>query len=78
MSINHCQSWLNSAFEEDDLTVVLKDERGNYKRIKIEFYETYPELEKEAKLFAVQHATKSGITSHKIDIIVDNARTHFT
>ena len=60
MSINHCQSWLNSAFEEDDMTVVLKDERGNYKRI--DFYETYPELEKEAKLFALEHATQKKCT----------------
>lgn len=56
LSIQYCHSWLLTIIDEDDLCVILRDKRGNYKRIK--FYDNFPDLEKEAKAYAVFRANE--------------------
>jgi hypothetical protein len=55
LSIRQCGRWLNTILDEDDLCCILKDERGSYKRDN--FYDLYPELEKEARIFALEQAS---------------------
>lgn len=55
-----CHKWFKTIFEEDDLCAILRDERGKYERQK--FYDLYPELEMEAKAFALENATKKKST----------------
>ncbi|CAF0907214.1 unnamed protein product [Brachionus calyciflorus] len=56
LSIRTCHSWVLTIIDEDDPCVILRDDRGCYKRIT--FYENYPELEIEAKAFALNEASK--------------------
>jgi hypothetical protein len=50
-----CQEWCETIMDEDDLSVILRDGRGYYKRIT--FYESCPELELEAKAFVLESAS---------------------
>ena len=56
MSIQTCHSWLKTIIDEDDLCVILRDDRGKYKREL--FYELYPELKLQAKSFAMENASQ--------------------
>ncbi|CAF0827332.1 unnamed protein product [Brachionus calyciflorus] len=56
LSIRTCHSWVLTIIDEDDPCVILRDGRGCYKRKT--FYENYPELEIEAKAFALNEASK--------------------
>ena len=56
LSIQTCHSWLKTIIDEDDSCVILRDERGKYKREL--FYELYPELELQAKTFAMENASQ--------------------
>jgi len=71
MNIKTCHSWVKSMFDEDDLCIILKDERGKYKRKR--FYDCYPELEQEAKAFSLKHATqkKSTFTVDELAKFID-------
>lgn len=51
VSVRHCHEWVLTMYDEDDLCVVLRERRGSYKRII--FYDEFPDLEKEAKAFAL-------------------------
>lgn len=53
-------NWCESLVEENDLMLILKDDRGKYERV--EFYDIFPEIEKEAKSFAIQNACKKEAT----------------
>lgn len=56
LNIKCCHSWLKTIIEEDDLCVLLRDNRGTYKREL--FYELYPELETQAKSYALENASQ--------------------
>jgi hypothetical protein len=56
LSIKKCHEWSETIKDEDDICVILRDKRGNYKRNK--FYEEFPELELEAKAFALEGACR--------------------
>ena len=56
LNIKCCHSWLKTINEEDDLCVLLRDNRGTYKRQL--FYELYPELEFQAKSYALEKASQ--------------------
>jgi hypothetical protein len=47
ISIKYCHEWALTIIDENVPSIILRDFRGNYKRIS--FYETYPELGAEAK-----------------------------
>ena len=47
---------MKTIIEEEDLCVILRDNRGKYKREL--FYELYPELEMQAKSFAIDNASQ--------------------
>jgi hypothetical protein len=55
-NIQTCHSWLKTIIDEDDLCVILRDDRGKYKREL--FYELYPELKLQAKSFAMENASQ--------------------
>lgn len=50
-----CHEWVETIIDEDDLCVILRDRRGGHKLIS--FYEGLPELEAEAKAFAIEKAS---------------------
>ena len=56
LKIRTCSKWANTISDEDDDLVILRDKRGDYKRIT--FYEEFPELEMEAKDFVLDQASK--------------------
>ncbi|CAF0906583.1 unnamed protein product [Brachionus calyciflorus] len=56
LSIRTCHSWVLTIIDEDNPCVILRDGRGCYKPIT--FYENYPELEIEAKAFALNEESK--------------------
>ena len=58
INVQTCQEWVNKIIENDDLCIVLEDKRGSYKRIT--FYEMFPNLEMEAKAYALNHASTKG------------------
>lgn len=51
LRIQTCHEWALTMIDEDDLCVVLRENRGSYK--KIIFYDEFSDLEKEAKAFAL-------------------------
>lgn len=55
LTINTSHSWILTIIDEDDLSVILRDLRGSHKHIT--FYENYPQLELEAKSFALTQAS---------------------
>jgi hypothetical protein len=57
MSIKYCHEWALTIIDENDPSIILRDFRGNYKRIS--FYETYPELGAEAKAYAINECSKN-------------------
>ena len=57
LTIRSCSKWSNTISDEGDDLVILRDKRGSYKRIL--FYEEFPELEMEAKEFALEQASKT-------------------
>lgn len=59
LSIQRCSAWVNTVLEEDDLCVILRDKRRAFKS---KFYETYPELEMEAKAYALNAASTKECT----------------
>lgn len=56
INIKTCQSWICTILEEDDLCVILRDNRGTHKRNN--FYELFPDIEKQAQLYALENASK--------------------
>ena len=76
LSIQTCHSWLKTIIDEDALCVILRDDRGKYKR-EI-FYELYPELELQAKSFAMENASqkKSSIIVKDLAVFV-NKQSYF-
>ena len=56
LTIQTCHEWVLTVIEEDDLCCLLKDDRGKYKRDT--FYDIYPELEIDAKAFALHNGCK--------------------
>lgn len=56
LTIQRCDSWIKTLREEEDLTCITRDLRGNYKRNL--FYELYPDLEHEAKAFAIEQLSQ--------------------
>jgi hypothetical protein len=52
LNIKCCHSWLKTIIAEDYLCVLLKDNRCAYKRQL--FYELYPEIESQAKSYALE------------------------
>lgn len=71
MSIRSCTTWVHISVDEGDICVVLRDKRGSYKRI--DFYDLFPELEKEAKTFALEGASSkhSGFDVKKLSEFVN-------
>ena len=71
LSIRRCQFWLKEIFRNDDIAVVLNDNRGKYRRHV--FYEIYPELEIEAKAFALENSIKkkSDFTVYELAKFID-------
>jgi hypothetical protein len=57
--VKHAHLWTKSILE-DGVETILNDGRGLYERT--DFYEMYPELETEAKLFALNNASKKNAT----------------
>jgi hypothetical protein len=55
LSIRQCNSWVSTILE-DDLSCITRDLRGNYKRNL--FYEIYPDLELQAKAFALENMSQ--------------------
>ena len=55
INVKYAHLWAESILE-DGVEIVLTDQRGRYERT--DFYEMYPELETEAKLFALINASK--------------------
>ena len=54
LNIQTCHSWCLTIIDEDDICVILRDERGAHKHVS--FYDNFPELEQEAKAFALTKA----------------------
>ena len=51
MNVKRCHEWVETIIDEDDLCVIMGDERGTHKRA--HFYESCPSLEMEAKQYAL-------------------------
>jgi len=51
LNIQICHAWATTIIDEGNLCVILRDERGSYKRIP--FYENFPEILNEAKSYAL-------------------------
>jgi hypothetical protein len=60
LTIRSCNEWVSTIIDEDDLCVVLRDRRGTHKRSK--FYDSCPELEEEAKAYALKRASEKKST----------------
>lgn len=71
LSIQQCHLWVNTIVDEDDLCVILRDNRGTYKRIT--FYEEFPELLEEAKSFALSEGCKKECTfnAQTLSVFID-------
>jgi len=54
-----CNIWVNNIIEEENACAVLRDERGSYQRSR--FYDEFPELEQEAKSFALDGACRKTV-----------------
>jgi hypothetical protein len=57
LTIQTCHEWLNTIKDEDDISVILRDNPGSHKHIS--FYDEYPELEMEAKAFVLNEVSKN-------------------
>jgi hypothetical protein len=55
--IYSCSSWVQRMVDEDDLAIISEDKRGKFDRT-VMFYELHPELELEAKNFALENIIK--------------------
>jgi hypothetical protein len=77
LSIKQCGYWLNKINDEDDLCCISKDERGVYKRDC--FYDLYPEIENEARLYALKQASlkKCSFTAYDLALYVDEKFKEF-
>ena len=56
LTIQTCHTLLLTIIDEDDLCAILRDNRGQYKRVL--FYELYSELEMQAKSFTLENASQ--------------------
>lgn len=56
LTIKSCESWVKQIESEQNVCIVKKDKRGRYKRAL--FYETFPDIEKQARLFAIENASQ--------------------
>jgi len=54
MNAKTCHEWVETIIDEDDLCVIMRDKRGNYRHAR--FYDNCPNLELEAKEHALNHA----------------------
>jgi len=66
LTIQRCEIWIKTLREEEDLTCITRDLRGNYKRNL--FYELYPDLEQEAKAFAIEKLSQKKCSFKIIDL----------
>ena len=64
LNVKTCHTWVKTIVDEDDVYIILKEDRGSYKAIS--FYEVYPELEIEAKVYALENARKK-TSSFKVE-----------
>lgn len=55
INIHSLDQWIETIINEDDLCLILRDKRGSHKHVT--FYDDCPELEAEAKAFALQKAS---------------------
>lgn len=55
LTIQSCESWVKRIKSENNVCAVLRDKRGRYKRVL--FYETFPEIEKQARMYAIESAS---------------------
>jgi hypothetical protein len=71
LTIRSCNEWVSTIIDEDDVCVVLRDKRGTHKRSK--FYDSFPELEGEAKAYALKRASekKSNFDAHELSVFID-------
>lgn len=72
LSAQSCGEWILTMIDEDDLTSILRDKRGNHK--KVGFYELFPDFEIEVKAYAIKRATekKCDFDSKDLAKYVDN------
>jgi hypothetical protein len=54
-NVQGCHSWLGT-IRRENCVAILRDKRGQYERIL--FYEMFPELEQEAKIYAIEGGTR--------------------
>ncbi|CAF1075363.1 unnamed protein product [Brachionus calyciflorus] len=60
LNIQICHAWATTIIDERNLCVILRDDRGSYKRIP--FYETFPEILTEAKSYAITEMCRKECT----------------
>ena len=56
VTIETAQRWALTLVESDDPSIILNDKRGGYKKDLL--YDVYPELESDAKAFAINETAK--------------------
>ncbi len=66
LTAGRCNTWVNTIRDENDLCVILRKQRGSYKRVS--FYEAFPELEKEAEAYAISGATQKNCSFYVDDL----------
>jgi len=54
LSISKCHGWVSTIIDENDVSVILRDRRGEFKYIT--FYDNFPGLELDAKAYAMTKA----------------------
>lgn len=56
LTIQTCESWIKRIIQsEENVYIHMRDKRGRYKRTR--FYETFPDIEKQARLYAIESAS---------------------
>ena len=71
MDIKHCHTWAKTIIDEDDICVILRDERRGHKNNN--FYEEYPDLEVKAKAYAIEKCSQKNCSFkvHDLAVFVD-------
>lgn len=71
LCIKSCDFWVKQIETEQNIYILKRDKRGRYKRAL--FYEIFPDIEKQARLFAIENATKK-----ECSFTVHELATHIT
>lgn len=71
LTIQSCQSWVKQIELEKNVCILMRDERGHYKRSL--FYETFPDIEKQVRLYAIESASLK-----ECSFTVNDLATHLT